>query len=386
MSDVVSTNVKSPSVKKQRLLSLDILRGADLALLVLIQPVLFVWLEKLNPSADSFWGFVFTQIEHVPWQGFCFWDIIMPLFMFMSGVSIPFAMAEFKDNMQQKWPLFLRRVLKRFVVLWILGMFCQGNLLDFDIHTLKFFSNTLQSIAVGYVVVACLYVISSLRTQLIIVGLLFMAYIAIFAIWGNMDFTIGTNICQQIDNSVLGSFRDGVNWQGDRWAFDPNYNYTWIMSSLNFVVTVFFGNLTGYMLKSGQASPQKALRIWMLGVMLIAAGLLMGYWIPIVKHIWSSSMTLLSGGICIVLMAAFYYFIDVKGWKTGTQWLVYYGTNSLAAYLMIHVPLNSIVDCFFHGFAQWLGVYYIVLQTAVQVAVIFLILKWMYKHRIFIKA
>lgn len=382
----IVTSASAADSKPQRLQSLDVLRGLDMALLVLIQPVVYTLLETLNPSPGTFAYFLLGQLLHVSWEGFCFWDIIMPLFMFMSGITIPFAMSRYKRGLEPVDHRFWRRVAKRFLVLWLLGMFCQGNLMDFDLHTLKLFSNTLQSIAVGYVVCTLLYVFLSLRMQIAVVAVLFVAYIGVFAVWGNMDFTIGTNVCQQIDNSVLGSMRDGVVWNGDVWTFDPEYNYTWLLSSLNFVVTVFLGCLAGIELRSKHTPMAKAARLLLGGILLIAAGLILSPFIPVIKHIWSSSMTLLSGGICMTFMALFYYTIDIRHCVKGTGWLRTYGVNSLAAYVLAHVSIVSIVDSFFHGFAQWLGAYYVVLQTMVGGILIYVILRWMQRNNIYIKA
>ena len=208
------------SSQPQRLLSLDILRGADLAMLVLIQPILFRALKTAHPAEGTIGHFIMGQLSHLPWEGFCFWDIIMPLFMFMSGITIPFAMSRYKRGARIDGQ-FYWRIIKRFVVLWVLGMVVQGNLLAFDLRQLHLFSNTLQSIAVGYVAVAFLFVFCSLRTQIVAVSLSFMAYIAIFALWGHFDFTIDANICEAIDRAVLGRFRDGVIWQGNQWHWDP---------------------------------------------------------------------------------------------------------------------------------------------------------------------
>ena len=373
--------------KGERLLSLDILRGFDLACLVLIQPIIFTWLEILHPAQGTFLSGVMGQIEHLPWEGFCFWDIIMPLFMFMSGITIPFAMSKYKTQLPEKKGEFFRRIFKRFVILWILGMFCQGNLMELDINQLKLFSNTLQSIAVGYVVVAILYVFTSLRTQIIVVAISFLSFIAVFAIWGGMDFTIDANICEEIDKRVLGHFRDGVIWSGGSWSWDPTYHYTWILSSFNFIVTVFLGCMTGYLLKNKQTSQMR--KFWTLivsGIVLIVAAFAISPVIPIIKHIWSSSMTLFAGGICVLLMAIFYYFIDIKGWRKGLSWLKYYGMNSLAAYVLVHISFNSIIDAFFIGFKQWMGDFYPVLQVTCEGIIIYLIVRWMYKKNIFIKA
>ena len=374
------------SSQPQRLLSLDILRGADLAMLVLIQPILFRALKTAHPAEGTIGHFIMGQLSHLPWEGFCFWDIIMPLFMFMSGITIPFAMARYKRG-ERIGGSFYRRILKRFVVLWVLGMVVQGNLLAFDLRQLHLFSNTLQSIAVGYVAVAFLFVFCSLRTQIVAVSLSFMAYIAIFALWGNFDFTIDANICEAIDRAVLGRFRDGVQWQGATWHWDPTYHYTWIMSSLNFIVTVYLGTLAGYLLKSTRTAMQKFRWLMWGGVAMIAVSLLMHPWIPIIKHIWSSSMTLFAGGICFVLMGLFYYIIDVKGCRRGWMWLRYYGMNSLAAYFIgDYMNFKSITDSLFFGFHQWMGDYYAVLQATMHGIWVLLILKLMFRLNLYIKA
>ena len=101
--------------KPNRLLSLDILRGADLAMLVLVQPILLKALETMQPAEGTVGHFIMGQLLHLPWEGFCFWDIIMPLFMFMSGITIPFAMARYKRG-ERIDGSFYRRILKRFVV------------------------------------------------------------------------------------------------------------------------------------------------------------------------------------------------------------------------------------------------------------------------------
>ena len=77
-----------------------------------------------------------------------------------------------------------------------------------------------------------------------------VAYMAVFAIWGQMDFTIDANICEEIDRQVLGRWRDGVIWNGDQWQWDATYHYTWILSSLNFVGTVYLGYLAGVVLRT----------------------------------------------------------------------------------------------------------------------------------------
>lgn len=378
-------NTNNP--KPERLLSLDVLRGLDIAVLVLIQPIIWAALSVAQPADGTAGHWLFMQLEHTRWQGFNFEDLIMPLFMFMSGITIPFSMSRYKTGREQVDSHFYGRILRRFVVLWLLGMFCQGNIMDLDWHTLKLFSNTLQSIAVGYVVVALLYVLCSERVRIAVVALCFAAYIAVFAIWGGMDFTPFTNIAERIDRSVLGIFSDGGYWKDGAWLWNEDYNYTWILSSLNFVVTVYLGFMAGKILHDKERKPMARFRLLMVwGVALVAAGLALDPIIPIVKRLWTSSMTLFAGGLCFLLMGLFYYCIDIRGWRRGLTWLKQYGMNSLAAYCLVHVSFISFADTFLHGFQQWMGNYYVVLQSAAEGIIIYLIIRYMYHHRIFLRA
>ena len=107
----ISNKGAADAAKSTRLLSLDLLRGMDLAFLVLFQPVVYQWLEACQPAAGTFGAAVYGQITHVPWQGFCFWDIIMPLFMFMSGITLPFSLAKYQRGESKAGVGFLLRLL-----------------------------------------------------------------------------------------------------------------------------------------------------------------------------------------------------------------------------------------------------------------------------------
>lgn len=369
--------------EKKRLLSLDLLRGFDLFCLLMFQPILMTWLDiENNPVLAP----IARQFTHVEWHGVAFWDLIMPLFMFMSGITIPFAMAKYKrgESLDRK---FYKRLLKRFFVLFFLGWIVQGNLLALDARQFHVFANTLQSIAVGYVVSALLYVWCSTRWQITLTGVCFVVYLLIFAIFGHMNYAPESNIAEAVDRAVLGRFRDGVIWQGDTWVFDSSYHYTWILSSLNFIVTVMLGLFAGEILHSKKELGQKLKWLCVTGVVLVAVALALDPVFPIIKRIWSSSMTLFYGGVCFLLMGLFFYIIDMKECRKGFMWLKYYGMNSIAAYCLFEVVnFRSIANSLFYGLEQWLGIYYPLVGECFQAAIVLLIVRWMYNHQIFLKA
>lgn len=159
------------------------------------------------------------------------------------------------------------------------------------------------------------------------------------------------------------------------------------MSSLNFVATVFSGHMAGYILRSNFSASNKFLKLMITGAVLIIIALVMSPWIPIIKHIWSSSMTLFASGICFLLMGLFYFCIDIKGWVRGLGWLKVYGMNSLMAYFIgEYIVFDSVINTFFYGFKQWIEGYYPVLIITIQGILVFFILRWMYQMKIFIKA
>ena len=113
-----------------------------------------------------------------------------------------------------------------------------------------------------------------------------------FTTAGKMNYEPGTNIAEEIDRYVLGALRDGVIWTDDTWSFTASYHYTWILSSLNFIVTVCSGSFAGHILRL-QKEPIQRLKILLItGTALVITALLMDPIFPIIKHIWSSSMTL----------------------------------------------------------------------------------------------
>jgi predicted acyltransferase len=372
--------------KPERLGSLDVLRGFDLFCLVFFQPVF----RRLAEALD--WlpmNWLATKFEHVQWEGFVFWDLIMPLFLFMAGASMPFAFSKYLKN-GGKGQLY-KRILKRVLLLWIFGMMCQGNLLALDPTQIYLFSNTLQSIAIGYLISAILLMHLNRRWQIIVTSGFLLIYWALLMFvrvdgFGGGDFTPDHNLAEYVDRIVLGRFRDRATVTEAGVVFADNYRYTWIVSSLNFAVTVMTGVFAGQILKSSSAKIKKIYYLILGGVLMIVAGQLWGLQMPIIKHIWTSSMTLYTSGICFLLMALFYYLIDYKNYGKYLNWLKIYGMNSILAYLLCEIiNFSSVTTSLFHGTEQYLGEYYRVLITLGNVSIIFLILWLMYRKGKFLK-
>ncbi|MBR4643813.1 MAG: DUF5009 domain-containing protein [Bacteroidaceae bacterium] len=383
----------------RRLESLDALRGFDLLCLVAISDLV----EELAEVVDTPWmASIMECFTHKKWEGFSPWDLVMPLFMFMAGVAIPYSLKHHTT------PSIYWRLCRRVLLLWIFGMMVQGNLLALDPDRIYLFTNTLQAIAVGYFFSALIYLHTSWKTQIGIAVALLLAF------WGAMEFiTIGDygggdytphgNLAEGIDMMVLGRFRDTAQVIDGEVVVKASYTYTWILSSLNFVVTVLTGVLAGEILKGKTPSnfPSKWRtknslpiegEVWrgslllLIGLAMVALGWTWGLVHPVIKHIWTGSMVLVSSGYCFLLMGLFYWWIDCRGHNKHLTLLKVYGMNSITAYVVSHViSFRSISKSLFFGLEQYAGDYYDFIIQLSNVTILFLILYILYRNKIFLR-
>ena len=220
---------------------------------------------------------------------------LLPVLFFLldDGRDKDAALSRFK-GVSDKKGLF-RRLGKRILLLWIFGMMCQGNLLGLDPDRIYLYSNTLQSIAAGYLITAVLFLYTSRRTQIgVAVALLLVYWAAMQFItvgsYGGGNYTPEGNLAEWIDRAVLGRFRDGAKMVDGEIVFAPWYHYTWILSTLNFGVTVLTGLFAGYIAKDKTSDIYKLKWYFGAGAVMVAAGWLWGLQMPVIKTIWTSSM------------------------------------------------------------------------------------------------
>ncbi|MDO5582236.1 MAG: DUF5009 domain-containing protein [Planctomycetia bacterium] len=406
------------SPKKERVLSLDVLRGFDLFVLLCVGP-LFLSLAA-GPFKDFFqtnaWGkAIEAQFHHVRWEGFVAWDLIMPLFLFMVGAAIPFSLSKYTSGSEEK-PTFRLyfRIIRRFLLLWILGMIAQGHLLDLKIQGLNFYSNTLQAIAAGYLISSILYLIFRIKGQILITILLLAAYWALmtfvkFGDFGGGSFLPESNLSEGIDQKVLGCWRAGVVFQKDgSWAFSTTSHYTWILSSLTFAATVMTGLFAGELIRTGIAKntegeadekKKKSVRVRIFGLLLLIGVLLTaagfgwskipegspGY-CPLIKTIWTPSMVLFSSGLSFILLALFYAFYDLFGFRCGSTLFKVIGMNAIAAYMLPRFfNFSTIAKMPLHGLEQYMGVWYTPLITFSGFMLVWFILWGLYRSGRFLR-
>jgi len=374
-------SIKTAPIKQERLASLDTLRGLDLFMLVFFQPVFMAFAKHW--SDVPLFSFLLRQFDHTSWEGFTAWDLVMPLFLFMVGAAMPFSFEKYIQNRDKS--AIYKKIIRRFIILFILGIVVQGNLLSLDLREIRIYTNTLQAIAVGYIIAAMLILHLSKRWQLIFTLFLLICYWVLLTFMG--DFSRDGNFAEAVDRTILGRFRDGVYYAEDgSWHFADWYRYTWVLTSLVFGVTTMLGVFAGQIMKSGKDKLRNSKRLFIVGIGLLFSGWLLSFQTPIIKQIWTASMTLWSGGWCFLLMALFYFVVDYKGRAKGLNWLKIYGMNSITAYTLgMVINFRSVANSLLWGFEKYVGDYYGAILTFANFIILLFILNAMHKLRIFVK-
>lgn len=306
-----------------RLKSLDVLRGLDMMVLVGLSPVV--------NAANSAWGLpegFMRQWTHF-WGGFTFYDIIMPLFIFMCGAAVPLAMRKRLTPEGRPGKGFFRHIAARLALLWVFGMIVQGNLLTLDPMKISPFNNTLQSIAIGYVVVALAQLLPRIWHRVAAAVLCTAAYGVLMAAVG--DYSKDGNVAQIVEQWIL---RLVVPEGSSAFA---THGYTWFLTSLMFAAMTFAGSFATEILRRPERGAVKAWMLAAYGAAMLAAGWALTPWVPMIKHIFTVSFSLQAMGWCTLALAALYALVDVAGFTKGTGPIVLWGRTALTAYMVWHV-------------------------------------------------
>ena len=366
---------KNETAVATRLQSLDALRGLDMLFLVGISGV-FVAIGKTcdNKVCD----FLAGQIQHTKWQGFHLYDLIFPLFIFMVGTSMPFALSRKLEDGYSRVKLHLH-VVRRSLLLFFLGL-VQNGLLGFDFSNMHY-TGVLQRIAVAYFFAALIVLNTSVGKQAVVAGSLLVGYWLLMTLvpvpgHGAGIITPEGNLHTYIDQRFL----PGKFYRGE--CFDEDG----LLQQMSSIAVCLAGALAGHWLRSRQAQDRKAYGLLAAGVACVVVGLAWDLSFPIIFRLWSSSYAMLVIGISSVLLGVFYWVIDVKGYQRWAFPFVVVGMNAITIYLApLLIDFDKIVNFFVHGFIGHLGSFRVLLFAICLLAAKWLFLYFLYLKRIFLK-
>ncbi|MCL4782448.1 MAG: DUF5009 domain-containing protein [Bryobacterales bacterium] len=362
------------AVKTARITSVDALRGFDM-----------FWIKGGEGLVHSLYALlpvpvmaaIDGQFEHVEWAGFHFYDLIFPLFLFLVGVVLPFSMGRHAEEGADKLHLYWR-ALRRLALLFFLGLIYNG-LFQTPLHELRI-PGVLQRIAICYFIAAIVVIHLKARGQAIVAGALLLGYWAIMMLVpvpgvGAGDLSPAGNLSGYIDRLLI---------PRPFCCYDFGDNEG-LLSTIPAVATTLLGALAGWWLRSGREPAEKAKGLAMAGVVCLAAGSVWSIWFPIIKNIWSSSFVLFAGGWSLLLLALFYWIIDVRGYKRWSFFFLVIGANAILIYVLRGlINLNMVL--------RWLGYVpntidagWMLVLRLVELACFWLLLLFLYRKRWFLR-
>ncbi len=364
----------------KRILSVDVFRGMTILLMILV-------------NTPGTWNSIYAPFRHASWHGCTPTDLVFPFFLLIVGTSIVLA---YKEPNNTNLRTYLK-IFKRGIKLILLGLFLAGFLFEFPFF--KAFNQlrlpgVLQRIGLVFVSVALLYHVLNQRALFVVFFLILIGYWYLMTqipILGAPPLLTKTsNLAAYLD---LKLFTQAHIWK-------PEYDPEGLLSTLPAIATGLMGVFLGLIIKSeSKTQRNKLLIILGIGLSGLVLGRLWDFYFPINKALWTSSYVLYTGGIAFIIFGFIYYFMDVKDYTKWATPFIYFGTNPIAIYFLssfiaktfyiTHLPNGQSPHAFLysHFYTSWIHIPKLssLLYALSVVLVYYLLAKFLYKKRLFIK-
>jgi predicted acyltransferase len=334
----------------QRLISVDALRGFDMFWIIGADSLVYA-LNNMTQNRAT--GFLAKQLDHADWEGFHFYDLIFPLFVFIVGVSLVFSLG--KTIAKSGRAAALKRVFIRSILIFAFGIFYNGGFAHEwpDIRLM----GVLGRIAIAYLFAGSLFCFFRPRALVAICIGLLIGYWALmtFVPFPDVRPTPGTGIIakekgfteiSQLNmagtNYLSDTFVKGVNlanYLDQKYLPGRKYDGTWdpegLLSTLPAIATCLLGVFAGSLLNAQSVSDRrKVILLLSVGGAGVMLGWLWGIQFPVIKKIWTSSYVLVAGGYSAILIGIFYQIVDVWKCQRWCRPFVWLGMNSITIYMI----------------------------------------------------
>jgi predicted acyltransferase len=352
-------------------MSLDALRGFDM-FWILGADALVRALDRMGDNPLT--KFLATQLSHKAWDGFAFYDLIFPLFVFIAGVSLVWSLR--KEIEKHGRAGACRRVIRRGLLLVVIGIFYSGGF-STEWPNIRLLG-VLQRIGLAYMFAGLIFCFFKPLGMALICGGLLMGYWALMTFAPIRDIQLNQENLEPLaeaagtTNSMAfartayegtvarttGKFGKGYNVSNHfdfQYLPGRRYDGYWdpegILSTIPAIATCLLGVFAGLLLSNpNRPDHRKVAYLISLGAAGVLAGFLWGWQFPVVKKIWSSSFVLVAGGYSAILLGAFYWIVDVRRWRRWCQPFVWIGMNSITVYLANNIiGFRRLADRFVGG-------------------------------------
>jgi len=363
------------ALRSERVLSIDALRGFDMFWIIGGSAIARKLLENDDPQHWT--SRAAEQFEHVQWEGFRFYDLIFPLFIFLVGCVLPYSLRKYAGNPR----LVYGRIFRRGLLLVLLGFVVNGAL-QFDFANMRY-AHVLQRIGIAYVIAALLYLHSSWRWHVMATAVILLGYWAVFEFIpapGGVagDYSMEGNLAGYLDRTFLpGIILDKYYGYGDNEGF---------LSTIPAIATALLGVLAGTFLQSPTGPWRKVLGLTAAGLACMIVGNFWGQSFPVIKNLWTSSFVLVAGGWSLLLLSLFYAVVDVLEFHRLAFFWVVIGMNAITIYVGQRiVDFGDISQFCFGGVAGMAGASSALVLLVGVIVVKWLLLYFLFRHKIFLR-
>ncbi|MEI6087309.1 MAG: DUF5009 domain-containing protein [Bacteroidota bacterium] len=307
---------------KERYYSLDVFRGATVALMILVN----------NPGS---WAHIFDPLEHAPWHGCTPTDLVFPFFLFAVGNAMAFVMPRFEEAGPAH---FWKKVLKRTLLIFAIGLFLNwspfvkwdGENLIFKIWENVRILGVLQRIAIAYFFASVIVFYAKARGAYVIGAIILLLYWFICLTLGSSGdpYSLSGWFGTSIDLKILGISH---MYKGEGVAFDPEG----LASAGPAIVQVIFGFLVGQYIQQKGKNFEMLSGLMIAGLVLVFTGYCWDMVFPINKKIWTSSYVLYTSGLGILTLSSLIYLIEFKSVKgVWSKFFDVFGKNPLFIFVL----------------------------------------------------
>lgn len=393
----MSADIPRPGVPPQeRLVSLDAYRGA--IMLILVANGFRLSATASNFEGNRFWDLIAYQFSHVPWTGCSFWDLIQPSFVFMVGVAMPYSYSA-RRALGEPRAKTIAHVIRRSLILILLGIFLRSIGRNQTYFT---FEDVLTQIGLGY---GFVYLVlgKPLRVQIAALSAILIGYWLVFVLYPlpapDFDYrNVGVSEDFELFTGFFAHWNINSNpahafdvWFLNLFPRETPFLYNGggyqTLSFIPSMGTMIFGILAGELIRGSGSQSDKFKKLVLWGISCVVLGYLLHLTLcPSVKRIWTPSWTVFSAGWTFLMLSAFYWICDVRGYRKWTLPLVVFGMNSIFMYCT--GPLRRFLEANLRThFGQDLfsGALGPTLESVVVTSILGLIGYWMYRRRIFIR-
>lgn len=368
-----------PKPEIKRLHSLDALRGFDMFWIMGGEGI-FVGLASLTGwPVFKWWA---EQLDHVPWHGFHFYDMIFPLFLFIAGISFPFSYAK-RLALNESRKKIYTHVISRGVILVLLGIL-YNNGVKFNFDELRY-GSVLGRIGLAWMFAGIIFINTKLICRIVWFWGILIVYWLLLMLIPAPD---GGNAALFSQEGNLASYIDRILMPGKLYL--GNHDPEGLFSMIPAISTALLGMFTGEFVMSkylGGKQLKKVLIMVAAAIVSMILGQIWNLFFPINKNLWTSSFVLFVGGLSLLFFSVFYLVIDVWKYKKWAFFFIVIGVNPITIYLANRIiNFRSAGRFFFGGLAELLPETWTPLITAIGVtAAGWVFLYILYKKKIFLK-